>query len=261
VNFGFFTDPDTTRYCYLRLRRLKEAIKDPRILDGLIRELAVPGAGQQMSARQKVQAIDLQIENLRGDKTSIWHGAHPAEVLAAAIFNLRKVADSAAGALFNDVTRKEELASPIRMWFNVTGFKEYDAFPPGTPRVDVVGYQAGRLMTKVRVIGVELHNDLGQLEPALERMAAFAVYTHATYLACTPALAAEFLLAHTEAPNVGRWDPAAFRTKLSALGFGLLLVEGDAVSESLAPKERKPDLTKALELIAAAQQTKTSPGR
>ncbi|HXI59401.1 MAG TPA: hypothetical protein VNO55_25215 [Polyangia bacterium] len=37
-----------------------------------------------------------------------------------------------------------------------------------------------------------------------------------------------------------RWDPAAFRNKLSALGFGLLLVEGDAVSESLAPRNERP---------------------
>ena len=251
MHFGFFIDQDKTRYCYLRLRRLKEALKDPLLLDGLVSELGVPSAGRDLSARQKVEAIDLQIEHLRADETSIWHGAPPAEVLAAAIFNLRKTPASAVGALFSAVPREEALAAPIRLWLSVTGFVEYGAFPPGTPRPDIVAYQMGRLMTKPRVIGVELHNDLEQLGAAFDRLTAFASYTHATYLACTPALAAEFLLAHTEEPKVVRWDPAAFQSKLAALGFGLLLVEGDAVSESLAPKEREVDLTKAMALLAA----------
>jgi len=253
VHFGFFTDVDATRYCYLRLRRLKEAIKAPEILDGLMRQLEVPSDPSDgktpSSERHKLAAIELQIDRLLGDKTSIWHGAAPAEVLAAAMFSAREASGGAAKILFSDVARKEDLAPPIAMWLNVMGFKQYEGFPPGFPRVDVVAYQVGRLMTTPRVLGIELQNDLSELEPTLSRMSGVAMYTHATYLACTPALAAEFVVARAKDPRVERWDRAAFRDKLALLGFGLLLVEGDAVSESLAPKERKPDLAKIKELL------------
>lgn len=241
MDFGFLTDPDTTRYCYLRLRRLKQAIKDPKILDGLIQELEVPGQDlSNLSARKKMAAIELQIAALRGDKTSIWYGVSPPEVLAAAIFGARKLSGGAADTLFNDVTREGDLAAPIISWLTVSGFAEYKEIPPDMTRVDLVAYQAGRFLTKTRIIGVELHNDSSQLDGALERMTACAEFTNALYLACTPAMAADFVSTHASSPNVSRWDPAVLQSKLSALGFGLLLVEGDAVSESLAPKDRKP---------------------
>ena len=255
VQFGFFTDPDATRYCYLRLRRLKEAIKDPRIVDALMRELDVPSDGAGASSpRKKMAAIELHIDRLRALKASVWYGAPLAEVLAAAIFSARKIANGAVDNLFNEVARKEDLAEPITLWLGISGFNVHKDLPAGMSAAEVFGYQIGRFMTKPRILGIELNNDLSQLEPALARMTAFAEYTHATYLACTPALAAEFLVARVNEPNVEHWDPAALRTKLASRGFGLLLVEGDAVSESLAPKERRPDLVKAMELIAADQR-------
>jgi len=255
VRFGFFTDPDATRYCYLRLRRLKEAIKNPKIVDAVIRELEVPTDGARGSSlREKMAAVDLHIDRLRADETSVWYGAPPAEVLSAAIFSARKTAEGAAADLFSDVAGKGDLAGPITSWLGVTGFKAYNERPAGMPGVDVIGYQVGRLMTKPRILGIGLENEPGQLGPTLERMAAFAEHTHATYLACTPALAAELLVAYVNEPQVHRWDAAALRNKLAALGFGLLLVEGDAVSESLAPRERKPDLAKVMESLAARQK-------
>ncbi|HTA21059.1 MAG TPA: hypothetical protein VK989_17320, partial [Polyangia bacterium] len=169
MRFGLFTDPDTTRFCYLRLRRLKEAMKNPQIVDGVMRELSVPSAGATMSPRQKLAAIDLHIDRLRADATSVWYGAAPGEVLAAGIFNLRKLHDAAAGSLFSDVTDKNDLGPGIRLWLNVMGFVEYKDAPAGLPKVDVLAYQAGRLMTKPRIVGIELHNDLSELEPTLAR--------------------------------------------------------------------------------------------
>ncbi len=253
MRFGFFTDPDTTRFCYLRLRRLKEAMKNPQIVDGVMRELSVPSAGTTMSARQKLAAIDLQIDRLRADKTSVWFGAAPGEVLAAGIFNLRKLHDAAAGALFSDVADKNDLGPAIRMWLNVMGFVEYKDAPAELPKVDVLAYQAGRLMTKPRIVGIELHNDVNDLEPALARMHVVAPYTNVMYLACTPAFAAEFLLASGNAPGATRWNPAALRLKLAALGFGLFIVEGEAVSESLAPRERQLDLKTVMSFINAGK--------
>jgi hypothetical protein len=249
MRFGFLTDPDTTRFSYLRLRRLKEAMKNPQIVDGVMRELSVPGTESTLSVRQKIAAIDLHIDRLRADKTSVWFGAAPGEVLAAGIFNLRKLHDDAAGTLFSDVADKNDLAPAIRMWLNVMGFVEYKDAPDGLPKVDVLAYQAGRLMTKPRIVGIELHNDLSELEPALARMNVVAPYTNVMYLACTPAFAAEFLLANANAPNAERWNPSALRDKLAALGFGLFIVEGEAVSESLAPRERKLDLETVMKLI------------
>jgi hypothetical protein len=252
VRFGFFTDPDATRYCYLRLRRLKEAIKDPRIVDALIRELEVPPDGVHgVSVRKKMAAIELHIDRLRASKASVWYGVPPAEVLSAAIFSARKMANGAVDKLFNEVPRKEDLAGPMTLWLGVTGFKSYEGLPPGLPRVDLIGYQVGRLMTKPRILGIELLNEVSETAPALDRMATFAEHTHAMYLACTPAFAAELLVAHVNEPQVHHWDPAALRNKLAGRGFGLLLVEGDAVSESLAPKERTPDLAKTMALIGA----------
>jgi len=252
VHFGFFTDQDATRYCYLRLRRLKKALKDPTILGALVHELQVPSDGQHpSSARTKMAAIELHVDHLRGDKTSVWYGVPAAEVLSAAIFSARKSSDGAAGGLFNEVARKEDLAEAITLWLGISGFNVYKDLPAEMPGAEVFGYQIDRFMTKPRILGIELHNDLSQLEPTLDRMATLAEYTHAMYLACTPALAAEFLVARVNEPNVEHWEPLAFRKKLASRGFGLLLVEGDAVSESLAPKEQKPDLAKALEFIAA----------
>ncbi|HSZ81951.1 MAG TPA: hypothetical protein VLA14_06705 [Polyangia bacterium] len=254
MRFGFFTDLDTTRFCYLRLRRLKEAMKNPQIVDGVMRELSVPSAGSTLSMRKKIAAIDLHIDRLRADKTSVWYGAAPGEVLAAGIFNLRKLDDGAAGKLFSDVASKDELAAPMRLWLsNVMGFTEYKDAPAALPKVDVLTHQVGRLMTKPRIMGIELHNDLTQLEPALERMTVVAPFTHAMYLACTPAFAAEFLLASGNAPDAKRWDPTAFRRKLADRGFGLFLIEGDAVSESLAPRERQLDVKTVMEFINAGK--------
>jgi hypothetical protein len=249
MRFGFFTDPDTTRFSYLRLRRLKEAMKNPQIVDGVMRELSVPSAGSTLSLRQKIAAIDLHIDRLRADATSVWFGAAPGEVLAAGIFNLRQLHDDAAGQLFSDVADENDLGPAVRMWLNVMGFVEYKDVPAELPKVDVIAYQAGRLMTKPRIVGIELHNELSGLEAALARMSVVAPYTNVMYLACTPAFAAEFLLAGGNAPGAKRWNPSALRRKLADLGFGLFIVEGEALSESLAPRERKLDLETVTKLI------------
>ena len=78
VKFGLFVDPDTTRYSGLRLRRLKEATKDPKILDALVEELEVADAGGN-----KMAAIERRIEALRATKSSLWYEVAAPEVLAA----------------------------------------------------------------------------------------------------------------------------------------------------------------------------------
>jgi hypothetical protein len=41
VKLALFADPDRTRYCYLRPRRLKKAIADTSVLDALAAQLKV----------------------------------------------------------------------------------------------------------------------------------------------------------------------------------------------------------------------------
>jgi hypothetical protein len=243
MNFGFLTDPDRTRHCYLRLRRLKEALKDPAILEALSQELQVPSAGPgTLSSRQKLAAIERQIDGLRGDKTSTWHDVAPPEVLAAAMFSARARAGGAVDKLFSAATRKEELAPPIVNWLGLVGFAPYTQFPAGVTRTDFVAFHVAQFLTKPRIMGIELLIDPALLPDALSRMTECANHTHTMYLACTPATAAAILLAHATAPGVSRWDPSMLREKLAGLGFGLLIVEGDAVSESLPAKEKKLDL-------------------
>src|SRR5260370_13484779 len=91
--------------------------------------------------------------------------------------------------------------------------------------VDVLGHKKGFLSGN-RLLSIELKNEVGQFERALDQMTTFRQYTQLTYLACTPTMAADYLDRHAEARGVKQWDSAVFKNKLESFGFGLLLVEG-----------------------------------
>ncbi len=120
----------------------------------------------------------------------------------------------------------------------------------GRCRVDLVGYRSAGFLRAGRAVAVELKNDLGQLKRGLDQMATFRDYGHEVYLACTPALAAEYLDSHAEAPGVRRWDSAVFDRKLGEFGFGLLLVEDDDVNVHLEPRRKEVAEDKLAELAA-----------
>jgi hypothetical protein len=114
------------------------------------------------------------------------------------------------------------------------------------------------MMAKVRLVAVEAINDAREIDDALVRLKALDDRVHAMYLACTPAVAAEYLhLQATAGGPAARWDADALRRKLQAPGVGLLVVEGDAVAQVLLPQERKPNSAKVAELAA----TLSSPAR
>ena len=85
MHFGFFVDPDTTRYCGLRLRRLKEAIKDDKVQQALVEQLEVAGA----TGKDKMAAIERRLEELRATQTSHWFEVPVGEILAASIFKAK----------------------------------------------------------------------------------------------------------------------------------------------------------------------------
>lgn len=244
VNFGFFVDPDTTRYAGLRLRRLKEAIKDPRVQEALVAELEVTAA----PGKDKMPAIERRIEELRATKDSRWFEVPAPEVLAASIFQAKALA-AIVDDLWKRVARVQDLAAPLRTWLDLAGLTPHVGGTPVTGRANIIGYRGGGLVSAMRVVAIEATNDAGELSRALEEMKTAKHHTSASYVACTPALVAELLWARTAVAP--RWDPNALAGPLRAAGFGLLLIEGDAVAQAILPQERRPDKAR-LGAIASA---------
>src|SRR5580698_7907189 len=119
VKFGLFVDPDTTRYSGLRLRRLKEAIKDPKILEALGEELEVATPAGGKTGGNKLAAIERRIEELPATKGSIWYEVAAPEVLAASIFRAKKLQGPVVDELFKRVPRVQDLAAPLAMWLDM----------------------------------------------------------------------------------------------------------------------------------------------
>jgi hypothetical protein len=251
VKFGFFVDPDTTRYCGLRLRRLKEAIKKPEVLDALVEELEIAGA-----PRNKMAAIDKRIDELVATRSSLWYEVPGPEVLAASIFHAKKV-----GPLVEDlwkrVARVQDLSPALTGWLRIGGFEAYPGGAPAAGRANLVGYRGGGMIAAPRAFGIEATNDAAELDRALEAMKTARVYTNVSYIACTPALLAEYLW--SRAAVSARWEAEALGQKVRAAGYGLLLVEGDAVAQAILPQERKPDKAKLAEIASAIMSN--DPGR
>ena len=67
VRFGFFKDQDATRHCYLRLRRLKQALRDEAIVRALAQELGVSGGGR----KELLAAVYANGKTLTAD-TNFW---------------------------------------------------------------------------------------------------------------------------------------------------------------------------------------------
>jgi hypothetical protein len=252
VKFGFFVDPDTTRYCGLRLRRLKEALKKAEVLDALVEELEIAGA-----PGNKMAAIDKRIDELCATKGSLWFEVPPPEVLAASIFRAKKLAGPFVDELWKRVARVQDLSPALRGWLRIGGFEAFSGGAQAAGRANLIGYRGGGMIAAARAFGVEAINDAAELDGALEAMKNARVYTNVSYLACTPALYAEYLWARAAVSP--RWEAERFGQRLRAAGYGLLLVEGDAVAQAILPQERKPDKAKLAEIARAIMTN--DPGR
>ena len=249
MKFGLFVDPDTTRYSGLRLRRLKQAIKDPKVLDALVEELEVADAGSN-----KMTAIERRIEELRATKSSLWYEVAAPEVLAASIFRAKKLQGPSVDELFNRVTGVQPLAAPLATWLDLAGLTAHPGSAPGLGRANLIGYRGRSMIGGGHVVGIEATNDVNELGRALDEPTRERNNLTASYLACTPALVAELLWARTAIS--ARWEADALRQKAQAGGFGLLLIEGDAVSRVVLPQERKLDAAKLAAITSALYSAK-----
>jgi hypothetical protein len=232
VDFPRLADPDLTRFCYLRLRVLKEAMKNPQVLDALAREMEIPAA-----AGEQLEAIERRIEELRAAPGSFWQGVEAPEIFAASILKTRTQAPELVDEIFRAVPRLQDLSKPLSEWLHLTGLNPQAGGVPRTGRANLIGARGGRFIAAPRVIGVEAINDSAELKVSLEDKS--IDNTHASYVACTPAVAASFLW--FDATHRNRWDGDALRRGLEPSGRGLILVEGDAVAQVIPAKQRKPD--------------------
>ncbi|MES1207217.1 MAG: hypothetical protein ABUS79_14870 [Pseudomonadota bacterium] len=229
MTLPFLTDPDLTRFCYLRLRRLKEATHDAAVVAALARELEVPDG--------TLSGIEKRIDELRAAAVSFWHDVAVPEILAASVFKARPHAPEAIDAFFRPVAALQDLSKPLSEWLHVSGLTPQPGGVARTGRANLIGHRGGGTIASPRTVGIEVVNDPAEIATTLADKS--IDNTNAGYLACTPAVAAGFLWLN--AGRSGSWDAAALQRGLQPSGRGLLLVEGDAVAQAIAPKERKPD--------------------
>lgn len=244
---------DSKLYCYLLGAYLKDLVQQPMALDALLDALDVPGKPPQLkrlAPAEKWRTIETHADYLTKSPTSLWRGVPPPEMIAAALWRSR-LADKHVNEIFCAVKKEKDLLLPAAAWLRETGLTPYAEVPCGTKRVDVLGVKKGGFFTSDRVVAVELKNDVDQLKRGLDQMTTFGEYAHHVWLACTPAMAAEYLDAHASARSVHHWDGDLLNRKMRDFGFGLLIFYGHSAMEVVRPKERRPTPEKAREVEAA----------
>lgn len=247
------------RHAYARAPLLQQAIESSVVLDAAIKHLAVPHGAQplsRLSTADKHAAILQHVEHLSRMPTSRWYGQTPAEIIAGS-FVEAKMPASARDSIFPKARKEADLTAPAVNWVRHHSKIVREEVPMGTKRADVVGYRPGGFFAAASVVTIELKNDINQLNRGLDQMTSYLDYSTLVYLACTPRLAAEYLKHHASAPGVRRWEPDALQRKLQKFGFGLLLIEGDAVYEVHSPRGTgvRPIHLQSLEnWLSAAQQ-------
>jgi hypothetical protein len=171
-------------------------------------------------------------------RSSEWFGVVPAEIVAAHLWRGLGARDRK--MMFSAVNKEAELLRPVATWFKSKGFDVYAEVPAGRHRIDLVAINPGGIFKRPQLIAVELKNSLSQMKRGLDQMTTFGQYATEVYLACTPAMAAEYLDTHARVPGVKHWDATVLQDKLEAFGFGLLLVSVnfDNIEEAIKPQRR-----------------------
>lgn len=245
------TASNDERYCYIRSSKLMEYYSDPTVINALIEQLQVPGTAAThnlMTDEQKKVAIETQIEHFSQTPASFWYRVPAREILAASIWRCggdllsqRVIRDK-----FYDVAREEDLRRPVARWLQNRGEDAYMEIQLGRRRIDVLGYNK----RGPRLTAVELKNSDEEFRRGPDQMSSFAEYAHAVYLACTPAFAADYLERNAEHRAVNHWDPTLLDRKLRQGGFGLLIVERDAVFEVINPVVQDPTPERLSKIIS-----------
>lgn len=244
--------PREERYCYLRNERLRDLVTTDRVLDALVHQLGVPGKASTLKGLSSIEKLNALVEHIKYEANSPisrWHKVDPYEVLAANIYEAEKLPSTLVKTAFSCVKAEKDLATPVMRWLKQAGFDDvYKEVPMGTKRADVLGYKKGGFFRSELLVAIELKNEGNQMKRALDQLVVFREYSHQVYLACTPFVAAEEVQRHADGKGVKHWDAGVFDRKLIDTGFGLLLVEGDQVTDHIGPRASNPNASKIVEI-------------
>ena len=239
VDDWFSEADDEARFCFAQPEKLYAAFQMEDVVNKVIVDIGVAGKPAQLrrlSMEDKMEAIEQEVLHKSRQRTSIWHKCHPLEILAGELWR-SSASKTLKAAIWSSLRKEADLLAPIAEHFAEDSCKVFAEVPMGRKRIDVLAYREAGWFRSQRVDGVELKNQLTQLQRGLDQMTTFAAYTQRIYLACTPALGAQFLDAHAKARNVKRWDPTILHEKLERAGIGLLLVEDGEVYEEIEADE------------------------
>lgn len=206
-----------------------------------------------MSIGDKRRAVQTIVEARKNQPGTVTHGLHELEVFAIV---LREALEAGKGTtkitkmIWPGVKKEADLLAPIAKHYREQDYEVYREVPMGRKRVDALCHKKGGFFRSEHLIAVELKNDLAEFKRGIDQMTTYADYAHAVYLACTPAMAFDFLVDHSKARGVHKWDPKALENKLSRAGIGLLLVQEDNVFEVLQAKPSKVQDAKRAEIAA-----------
>jgi hypothetical protein len=219
-------------WCYSPPEALRRALDNPKVVDALLLRCGAVGRPEvlkKMDVEDKLDTISTALTAQKRMK-GMFHGVDELEQLAFHMFGL-DIPVTVKNAIWPKVKQEADLLKPVSKYFEGDGFEVYKEIPMGKARVDLLARKKAGWFSAERLIGVELKNDLVQLKRGLDQMTTFADYTHQIYLACTPALAVEYLNSHVTGRGVKTWDGDVLDEKLKRAGIGLLLVRGTEVVE------------------------------
>ncbi|MFO0711656.1 MAG: hypothetical protein U0353_17520 [Sandaracinus sp.] len=220
-NDEFFFIGNHERRAYGLVGVVLEYAATDRGLDLLMKALGVkgkPGHLKKLDPDDKAKAILHELAHLAETSTSMWHRVHTLEILTYFVYEVLNKGERS--AIFGHVAKESDLLRPVAQHFADEGYEVYDEIPMGRNRADLVAHKPGSLFNvwSPTVVAVELKNDLTQLKRGIDQLTTFQDYAHETYLACTPAIAHEYLRWHAKSPGVRHWDSDALKRKLNSIG-------------------------------------------
>jgi hypothetical protein len=225
------------RYAYAQSPALAKVFEHRATIDAAMASLAVPVAAARrasLSDDEARRALTGYVHFLRSFEAGGWHGLSAGEIAAAAIVRSPTLPAELHQLAFHPMLDEEQLSAPVARYLRGRNFDVFAEVATSRKRADLVGTRWGPLGGTV--VAVELKNALADFERGMDQVSTYAAYAHEVWIACTPALAASYLDAHSRGVAVLGWDPNWLEKKLAAIGCGLLLVEGTQVTKVRSPR-------------------------
>lgn len=238
------------------LKVLTEKDEDPLFFDLILQNAGgttKAASLKAMSIGDKRRAVQTIVEARKNQPGTVTHGLHELEVFVIVLreaIEASKAPTKHTKSIWPVVKKEADLLAPIAKHYRAQDYEVYREVPMGRKRVDALCHKKSGFFRSEQLIAIELKNDLAEFKRGIDQMTTYADYAHAVYLACTPAMAFDFLNDHANARGVHKWDPKALENKLGRAGIGLLIVREDDVYEVLQAKPSKVQDAKRAEIAA-----------